>query len=151
MMNNIELCFEMKSTDMSCDEIKFLKDLYCLMEKYNVHRIYSASLDKKKIISAQQLLGITIGNTKFSRKAFNTIDKHIPWVYFNIFYKNHLFRYNISLKRLFKKYKVEKIGISSFNLYQGIHTVSDSLCIREVDLSYKDGRIFHIENLYLEI
>lgn len=150
-MKCIQPCFEMKDIDMNSSEIKFLRELYYLMKKYNVHRIYSASLDKKKVIVAQQLLGITIGNTVISKNIFNFIDKHIPWVYFNIFYKNHLFRYSVKLNRLFRKYKVEKIGISSFNLYQGIHTTIDSLCIREVDLIYKNGHICHIENLYLNI
>lgn len=144
-------CFEMNCIDNNSQEVKFLRDLYNLMKKYNVHRIYSASLDKKKIISAQQLLGVTIGNTRATIKLFEFLDKHIPWVYFNIFYKNHLFRYNISLKRLFKKYGIEKIGISSFNLYQGIHITANSLCVREVNLIYKGGLICHIDSIYLDI
>lgn len=142
-------CFVMNPVNVESRDIEFLKELYCIMDKYNIHRIYSASLDKKKIISAQQLLGVTIGNNKFTIEFFNIIDKYMPWVYFNIFYKNHIFRYNIKLKRLFKKYGIEKIGISSFKLYQGIHITSNSLCVREVDLIHKDGNIFHIENLYL--
>lgn len=126
-------------------------ELYYLMKKYNIHRIYSVSLDKKKIISAEQLLGTTLGNNKFTNKILKFLDKHIPLIYFHIFYKNHIFRYKIDLKRLFKKYGIEKIGISSFNLYQGIHITDNKVCIREVDLVYQTGQIFHIDNLYLDI
>lgn len=150
-MKYTKLHLETNSISKNCDEVKFLMELYYLMKKYNIHRIYSVSLDKKKIISAEQLLGTTLGNNKFTNKILKFLDKHIPLIYFHIFYKNHIFRYKIDLKRLFKKYGIEKIGISSFNLYQGIHITDNKVCIREVDLVYQTGQIFHIDNLYLDI
>lgn len=144
-------CFEMKCINENSDEVKFFKELYYIMKKYNVHRIYSASLDKKKIISAQQLLGVTIGNNNFTKSIFKFLDEYMPNVYFHIFYKNHIFRYNIRLKRLFKKYGLEKIVISSFNLHQGIHTTANSLCVREIELVYKDNICSQVESLYLNM
>lgn len=150
-MRYTKLYLETNSINMNCDEVKFLRELYYLMERYNIHRIYSASLDKKKIISAQQLLGTTLSNNKIGNIILRFLDEHMPLIYFHIFYKNRLFRYRINLKRLFKKYNIEKIGISSFNLYQGIHITDNKVCVREVDLIYKTGQIFHIDNLYLDI
>lgn len=143
--------FKMRCNDIDSNDVRFLRDLYYIMEKYNIHRIYNASLDKKKIVVAQQLLSATIGNSNSSKKIFAFLDKYIPSVYFGIFFKNHIFRYKLRLKKLFNEYGVEKIGATSFQLQQGIYITDNSLCIRDIDLIFKDGRIFHIDGLYLDI
>lgn len=148
-MKRAELCFEMECIGMNCDEINFLRELYYLMKKYNVHRLYSVLLEKNKAISALQLINITIGNTKFTKKFFNIMNKYMYFIYLHIFYKNHLYRYNVKLKHLLKKYNIEKIEICSFSLYNGIHITLDSIYARDVDLVYTDKSIFHIKNLHL--
>lgn len=150
MCNNLN-CEKMKCDGINCEDIKFLKELYTIMKDYRIHRIYSVFINKKKIVVAQQLLSTTMGNSKFSCKFFNVLDKYIPWIYFNIFIRFHISKYKLELKKLFKKYDVEKISASSFELYQGIHITDNSLCIRCVDLVFKTGRVFHIDNLYLDI
>ena len=49
------------------------------------------------------------------------------------------------------EYNVEKIKPTSFNLFQGIYISENILCIREIDLVFKDGNIFHIDSLKLNI
>lgn len=146
-----EPCFKMKCNDINREDVKFLRDLYYIMKKYNIHRIYTAYIDKKKMIVAHQLLATNIGNNILSNKFFNFLDKHCPKLYFDIVFRNHIFRYKLRLKYLFNKYEVEQIKSTSFQLYQGIHITDNSLCIREVDLVFKEGRVFHIDNLYLDI
>lgn len=146
-----EPCFKMNCNDINREDINFLRDLYYIMEKYNIHRIYTASLDKKKIVVAQQLLGANIGSSDISNKIFNFLDRHTPRIYFNIIFRNHIFRYKIRLKKLFNKYGVDQIKSTSLQLFQGIHITDGSLCIREIDLVFKEGRVFHIDSLYLDI
>lgn len=136
---------------MQIIDINFFKELYILMEKYNIHRIYTASLDRKKLIVAQQLLNVSFGSTIITSKIISFCEKNFKWVYFQVFLRNHLFRYKLKLKSLFTKYDLESIKSTSFNLYQGIHITSNSLCIRGIDLVFKDGNIFHIDFLNLDI
>ena len=143
--------FKMKCNDINSEDIKFLRDLYYLMKNYNIHRIYTASIDKKKIIVAQQLLAANIGKSEFLNKIFDYLEKKFPKLYYNTIFKNHIFKYKLQLKKLFSKYEVDKIKATTFELFQGIYINDSSLCIREVDLIFKDGRIFHIESLYLDI
>lgn len=149
-MTNVQP-YEINSENIPEEGICFFKELYNIMKKYNVHRIYTASLDKKKLIVAQQLVSTSIANTKLTINLFDWLDKHIPWLYFNIIFRNHIFRYKLQLKKLFKKYGIEKIGSTSFNLYQGINITNNGLTIRAIDLSFKEGHIYFIENLQLGI
>lgn len=150
MQQCVKPCFEVDCVDIKSEYVEFLKKLYNIMKKYKINRIYSASLDKKKVITAEQLLCSAVGNSS-SCKFFNFLDKYIPWIYFNIFMRFHLFRYKIALKLLFNKYNIEKIQPSSFKLYQGIHANVNSLCVREIDIIFNDNKVFHINNLYLNI
>lgn len=142
---------KMKCDGINCEDVKFFTELYNIMKDYRIHRIYSVFITKKRIVVAQQLLSTTMGNSKFSTKFFNFLDKYIPCIYFNIFIRFHILKYKLQLKKLFKKYDVEKISASSFELYQGIHITEKSLCIRSVDLVFRTGRVFHIDNLNLDI
>ena len=144
-------CFDMNSCNIQLIDINFFKELYALMDKYNIHRIYTVYLDKKKLIIAQQLLNVSFGTTKLTNKIFSFCEKNLKWLYFKVFLKNHIFRYKLKLKSLLNKYGIEKIKATSFNLYQGIHVKGDSLCIREIDLVFKDGNTFHIDSLKLDI
>lgn len=136
---------------MQMIDINFFKELYDLMRSYNIHRIYTACLDKKKLIIAQQLLDTTFGSNKVFSNVISFCEKNLKWLYFKVFLRNHVFRYKLKLKSLFNKYGLEKIQSTSFNLYQGIHVTSDSMCIRGIDLVFKDGKVFHIDLLNLDI
>lgn len=149
-MENIQH-FNMNSYNTQIIDINFFKELYSLMNRYKIHRIYTASLDKKKLIVAHQLLSISFGHTSITSKICSICEKNFSWLYFKVFVKNHIFRYKLKLKMLLNKYGIEKIQPTSFNLYQGIHITQDSLCIREIDLVFKDGNIFHIDILKLDI
>lgn len=135
------------SNSIGGKDINFIKELYVVMKKYNIHRIYTAGLNNKKMIVAQQLLSSNITNFKAFDKIFEFLDKHAPWLYFNIIFKNHIYRYKLSLKKIFNKYGVQQIKATSFNLDQGIYILQNNLCIKKVDIIYKDGEIFHVENL----
>ena len=143
--------FEMNSYNIQSVNIDFFKELYILMNKYNIHRIYTACLDKKKLIIAQQLLDVCIGKNKISKKIYKFLEEHTKWIYFNIIFQRHIFKYKLRLKKLFKKYGIEKIKATSFDLYQGIHITDNSLCIREIDLISKSGHILHIDTFKLNI
>lgn len=136
---------------MQMIDINFFKELYKLMEKYNIHRIYTASLDKKKLVVAQQLLNVSFGSTTVTNQIVSFCEKNFQWFYFKVLLRNHIFRYKLQLKSLFNKYGLEGIKPTSFNLYQGIHITSDSMCIRGIDLLFKDGNTFHIDLLNLDI
>lgn len=143
--------FEIDSNNIPEEGINFFKELYTIMKTYNIHRIYTASLDEKKIVVAQQLLSVTITHNNFIDRFYSWLDKYFPTIYFNICFKIHIIKYKVRLKRLFNKYGVEKIKSNSFNLYQGINVANNSLCIREIDLVFKAGNVVRINNLYLDI
>lgn len=143
--------FEIGDDNIPEEGINFFKELYVIMRSYNIHRIYTASLDEKKLVIADQLLSVSINTNKIINRIYDWVDKNIPWFYFNICFKLHIFRYKIKLKRLFNKYGVEKIKSNSFNLYQGINISHGSLYIREIDLVFKAGNIVRIDSLHLNI
>lgn len=143
--------FEINNDNIPEEGVNFFKELYVIMKIYNIHRIYTASLDEKKLVIADQLLSVSITDNKFINRIHEWLNKYIPWIYFNICFKTHIFRYKLRLKKLFNKYGVEKIKSNSFNLYQGININNNSLCIREIDLVFKAGNIVRINNLSLDI
>lgn len=130
-----EQCFKMNSDNFKSEDINFFRDLYAIMKKYNINRIYTAFLNNGKIIAAQQLLCAAITSTKI----INNISTAC------------IFIYKLKLRKLFNRYGVEAIKPTSFSLYQGITITNDCLCIRGVELVFKEGKVFHIENLYLNI
>ena len=150
MKNNYH-CIDVNAYNIQYIDINFFKELYNLMNKYNIHRIYTAYVDKQKIIVAEQLLDAFIGTSKVTFKIYSFIEDHLNWLYLNVFFKNYIYRYKYKLKKLFNKYNVEKIKPTSFNLFQGIYISENILCIREIDLVFKDGNIFHIDSLKLNI
>lgn len=140
---------QLNSDNLKDNDINFFKELYTIMKKYNVHRIYTIHVNNKKLISTQQLLCIDIEGKP--DKVFDIMEKYLPWIYFNIFCRCNMIKYKLNLKNLLSKYNIKAIGQTTFSLYQGINIFNDSLCIRGIDLEYKDGQIFHIDNLYLDI
>lgn len=143
--------FNMNSYNTQIININFFKELYALMNRYKIHRIYTAYLDKKKLIVAHQLLSVSFGKTKIGFKICSFLEKNFSWFYFKVLVKNHIFKYKLKLKELLNKYEIQKIQPTSFNLHQGIHITQNSLCIREIDLVFKDGNVFHIDTLKLDI
>lgn len=143
---------EFKNKDINGDDVKFLRELYYLMEKNNIHRIYSATLDNNgKIIVAHQSLNSIIERDKLSNKIIHFIYKHFPRFYFGVIFKTYMNKHKPKLRRLFGKYNVKKINANSLNLHQGVYIRNDKLYIRDLDFEYEDGRKFHIDELYLDI
>lgn len=139
------------SNDINRSGIEFLRSLYNIMDEYNIHRIYNISLNKKKIIVAQQLLSSIMGTTHLSKLIFKKVDKYTPSIYFNICIKFHIFKYKKQLKKLFNKYGVDRIEATSFSLHQGIFITNGAIEVRKINLVYNDERLYHIENLRLDI
>lgn len=137
--------------DINSDDFKFLKELYKIMIRYNMHRIYRISYTNGKIVDAHQTLETNIGNNPISSSIYDFLNEYFPFIYFNIFYKMHLHKYRRKLKKLFNKYKINTIGAVSFSLEQGIYISRNQFCICSVDVVKNSGKIFHIDRLYLDI
>lgn len=150
-MENKELKSVTRCVDINSGEFDFLKELYKIMNKYNMHRIYRVSYTNGKIIDASQVLKSSIGKTELTDSIFDFINDHLPFIYFNIFYRFHIYKYRKNLKKLFKKYDIVTIASLSFSLEQGIYITDNKLCICGVDILNKFGRVFHIDRLYLDI
>lgn len=133
------------------NEIKFLKDLYKIMKRYGIYRIYTASIENGNMNIAQQVLNTNIGNSKIGKSFYSFLDKHCPELYYKIFFKINMMRYKFSMKLLFNKYKIIKIEAKSFNLFQGIYITPHNLTINDINLIYASGGISYIDNITLDI
>lgn len=134
------------------ENLLFLKELYTLMQKYSIHKIYRISYNNKgEIIDAHQSVKTNIGNNHISYRIFETIKEICPKLYFNIFYRVHIMKYRKRLKKICDYYNIKSVSALSYSLYQGIYASKDKLCISGVEIAYKNGRIDSIDKLYLDI
>lgn len=133
------------------NNIQFLIELYHIMYKFDIHKIHRISNDGKKIIDAHQSLKTNIGNNHITYMIFDTIKEKLPYIYFNIFFKVHLYKYRKRLKNVCDKFHIKSIRALSYSLYQGIYISNNRLCISGVEIAYDDGRLHTIDKLYLDI
>lgn len=137
-------------TTVTIENLSFLKELYVIMDDFNIHRIYRASLKDGKLSEAHQTLDTNIGKGTLLYSISKSIHKHLPMLYFKIFYNIHLKRYRYRLKKLFKKYELSTLSAASFSLFQGIYRANNKLCINGVDITTNSQKIYHIDKLYLD-
>lgn len=143
--------FEITVDNIPEEGVNFFLELYNIMKKYNIHRIYTAYLNDKKLVSTEQLLSVYTEDRSLKNIICRWLDKHFPRLYLHTFFKIHIIKYRIELKRLFNKYGIQKIISNSFNLYQGINITQNSLCIHEIDLVFKAGNVVRIDHIHLDI
>ena len=136
---------------MDAKELTFLKELYDIMSKYEIHRIYRIKLKDGEIVEAHQPLKTNIGKSKVSFNIYKFIKKYIPILYFKVFYKIHLTKYKRSLKQLFTKYNLDTITATEFCVYYGVYLTNNQLCLNGVDIITTDNNTYHADKLYLDI
>ena len=128
-------------------EYSFLRDIYKLMRKHKIQRIYRIKLENNKIIDSFQ--SHDIQSAKYIRQI-----NHLE-IYHNTIYKYIIkFKYrsfNNSLKKYFKKYGIIAINTIDINLYDGVYTSNDKICISNVDILFEDDRVLYIDKLYLDM
>lgn len=129
----------------------FLKELYEIMDEFNVIRIYSISFKNNKIIEAHQMSDTNIGNNVLTRAIFDILDDKFPFIYFNLFYRLAMRRYKRRLKKLFKKHNIFKINATSFNLYQGIYIDDRAIYCKGVEIFPNLGNTTYLDDIEIDI
>lgn len=131
--------------------IAYLKELYEIMSKHGINRIYHVN-NKGKFSEAHQSQSVfMIRDSMILTKIIQLIKKYFPIIYFKIILNYRLHRYRIKLKRLIRKYNVESINSGSFSLYEGISIKENEICVNNVQVVFKSGVVHHIDKLYVEI
>lgn len=135
----------------TCD-FSYLKELFDIMHKYDIHRIYRISNKNDEFSEAHQALELhTIDNSEFLTKIAQFLKDHVSYVYYNFFLRFRLYRFKKALKKFADKYDIELISTNSINICQGIYVSNNQIFINGVDMIFKNGRICHFEKLYLDI
>lgn len=134
------------------ENLQFLKELYYIMYKFNIYRIYRLTYkDTGELIDAHQALKTNIGNTNFTYMIFECMKEKLPRIYYKIFYRAYIIKYRKKLKELCDTYHIKAIHSKTYSLYQGIYISNGKLCINSVDIIYSDNSVNSIHKLYLDI
>lgn len=139
--------------DVKNSEFCFLKELFDIMYKYNIHRIYRiCNKDGDEFYEAHQALEAqVIRNNLILTKLVLFLKNHIPYIYYKVFLNIRLRRFKKALKKFSDNHNIELVSTNSFSICQGIYISDNQICINGVDFIYKNGRICHFDKLYLEI
>ena len=136
--------------DLEINSITFFKELYLIMDEFNINRIYDISIKDNKLIEAHKKYTIYFNK-------ITLLDKLLCFLYDNnkcIYHKlNELIMvlYRYKLKKLLKKYKIINISCTSFNLYDGIYIVENKICITNINIQTCIDKVYYIDKFYLDI
>ena len=121
-----------KTVDISSFDFSYLRELFNIMHKYNIHRIYRISNKDKNFLEAHQILeSYSVDDSIIVTNIISFLKDHLPFIYYEFFLRFNLFRFKKALKKFSDKYDIELIN--------------------RVDIIFKNGRICHFEKLYLDI
>ena len=133
--------------------ITYLKELYDIMNKYGISRIYHINnKNEKDFKEAHQSLSVFIvRDSMLLTKIIQLIKKYFPIIYFKIILNFRLYRYRYKLKKLSEKYDILQICTNSFSLYEGIAVNKHQIYMNKVQVVFKSGIVYYIDKLYVEI
>lgn len=135
----------------SCD-FSYLRELFDIMRKYNIHRIYRISNKDKNFLEAHQILeSYSVDDSIIITNIISFLKDHLPFIYYEFFLRFNLFRFKKALKKFSDKYDIELLSTNSIDICQGIYISDHQIYINGVDIIFKNGRICHFEKLYLDI
>lgn len=141
-----------KYVDQSDIDLNYLTELYDIMDKYKVNRVYHMSVKDKKFSEIHQsMIIIDIHNESFKMSVLKFIKKYLPLVYFKIILQFRLFRFRYRLKKLLNTYDIEIISTRSFNLCEGITIAQGKLILRNIQIIFKSGIAYQIDKLNIEV
>lgn len=137
------------SITFSIHSIDFLRELYLIMDEFNINRIYAAYIDNDELLEAHQKSKLNFGKSVIYDKILHFLYNNSLELYTEI-YKLYMKKYNSKLKMIFIKNNVKFISCASANLYDGIYVADDKFYIKNIDIKIND-KVYHIDNLCLEI
>lgn len=141
-----------KYVDQSDIDLNYLTELYDIMDKYKVNRVYHMSVKDKKFSEIHQsMIIIDVHNESFKMSVLKFIKKYIPIVYFKIILQFRLFGFRYRLKKLLNIYDIETISTRSFNLCEGITITQGKLILRNIQIIFKSGIAYQIDKLNIEV
>ena len=141
-----------KYVDQSDIDLNYLTELYDIMDKYKVNRVYHMSVKDKKFSEIHQsMIIIDVHNESFKMSVLKFIKKYLPLVYFKIILQFRLFGFRYRLKKLLNNYDIEIISTRSFNLCEGITITQGKLILRNIQIIFKSGIAYQIDKLNIEV
>lgn len=141
-----------KYVDQSDIDLNYLTELYDIMDKYKVNRVYHMSVKDKKFSEIHQsMIIIDVHDESFKMNVLKFIKKYLPIVYFKIILQFRLFGFKYRLKKLLNNYDIETISTKSFNLCEGITITQGKLILRNIQIIFKSGIAYQIDKLNIEV
>lgn len=141
-----------KYVDQSGIDLNYLTELYDIMDKYKVNRVYHMSVKDKKFSEIHQsMIIIDVHDESFKMNILKFIKKYLPIVYFKIILQFRLFGFKYRLKKLLNNYDIETISTKSFNLCEGITITQGKLILRNIQIIFKSGIAYQIDKLNIEV
>lgn len=141
-----------KYVDQSDIDLNYLTELYDIMDKYKVNRVYHMSVKDKKFSEIHQsMMIIDVHDESFKMNVLKFIKKYLPIVYFKIILQFRLFGFKYRLKKLLNNYDIEAISTKSFNLCEGITITQGKLILRNIQIIFKSGIAYQIDKLNIEV
>lgn len=141
-----------KYVDQSDIDLDYLTELYDIMDKYKVNRVYHMSVKDKKFSEIHQsMIIIDVHDESFKMNILKFIKKYLPIVYFKIILQFRLFGFKYRLKKLLNNYDIETISTKSFNLCEGITITQGKLILRNIQIIFKSGIAYQIDKLNIEV
>lgn len=141
-----------KYVDQSDIDLNYLTELYDIMDKYKVNRVYHMSVKDKKFSEIHQsMIIIDVHNESFKMSILKFVKKYLPIVYYKIILQFRLFGFRYRLKKLLNIYDIETISTRSFNLCEGITITQGKLILRNIQIIFKSGIAYQIDKLNIEV
>lgn len=141
-----------KYVDQSNIDLNYLTELYDIMDKYKVNRVYHMSVKNKKFSEIHQsMIIIDVHNESFKMSILKFVKKYLPILYYKIILQFRLFGFRYRLKKLLNIYDIETISTRSFNLCEGITATQGKLIIRNIQIIFKSGIAYQIDKLNIEV